>query len=101
MRGPRRVSFSPNSAFQFDQRAYFPVPTWHHPGHGAQRRGWEERSHAQQREHGEHRTFPAASTVASWPLVGLRPALSLLALLEAIAVAVHFEDVDVVGQPVE
>jgi len=34
------------------------------PGHGAQRRGWEERSHAQQREHGEHRTFPAVSTVA-------------------------------------
>jgi hypothetical protein len=34
------------------------------PGHGAQRRGWEERSHAQHREHGEHRTFPAVSTVA-------------------------------------
>jgi len=33
-------------------------------GRGAQRRGWEERSHAQQREHGEHRTFPAVSTVA-------------------------------------
>jgi hypothetical protein len=32
--------------------------------HGAQRRGWEERSHAQHREHGEHRTFPAVSTVA-------------------------------------
>jgi hypothetical protein len=31
----------------------------------------------------------------------LRPTLALLALLEAIAVAVHFEDVDVVGQPVE
>src|SRR5712664_2159324 len=28
-------------------------------------------------------------------------ALALLALCEAIAVAVHFEDVDVVGQPVE
>jgi hypothetical protein len=27
-------------------------------------RGWEERSHAQQREHGEHRTFRAVSTVA-------------------------------------
>ncbi len=53
-----------NSAFQFDQRACFPVPTWHRPGHGAQRRGWEERSHAQQREHGEHRTFPVVSTVA-------------------------------------
>ena len=31
----------------------------------------------------------------------LRPALTLLALLEAIAVAVHFEDVDVVGEPIE
>ena len=31
---------------------------------GAQRRGWEARSHAQQGEHGEHRTFPAVSTVA-------------------------------------
>src|SRR6266446_10883467 len=28
-------------------------------------------------------------------------ALALLALLEAIAVAVHFEDIDVVGQPIE
>jgi hypothetical protein len=44
--------------------ACFPVPTWHHVGHGAQRRGWEERSHAQHREHGEHRTFPVVSTVA-------------------------------------
>ena len=33
-------------------------------GDGAQRRGWEERSHAQHREHGEHRTFPVVSTVA-------------------------------------
>jgi hypothetical protein len=33
-------------------------------GRGAQLRGWEARSHAQQREHGEHRTFPAVSTVA-------------------------------------
>ena len=31
----------------------------------------------------------------------LRLALALLALFEAIAVAVHFEDVDVVGQPIE
>src|SRR6266478_6441875 len=31
----------------------------------------------------------------------LRVALALLALFEAIAVAVHFEDMDVVGQPVE
>src|SRR5271154_6952740 len=42
----------------------------------------------------EHRGRPAAGRV-------LRPALSLLALLEAIAVAVHFEDVDVVCQPIE
>jgi len=54
----------PNSAFQFDRCACFPVPTWHRPGRGAQRRGWEERSHAQHREHGEHRTFPVVSTVA-------------------------------------
>jgi hypothetical protein len=33
--------------------------------------------------------------------VGLCPALALLALLEAIAVAVHFEDMDMVGQPIE
>src|SRR5215813_13010409 len=32
---------------------------------------------------------------------GLRQALALLALFEAIAVAVHFEDVDVVGEPIE
>src|SRR5437588_2409615 len=31
----------------------------------------------------------------------LWPALASLALFEPIAVAVHFEDVDVVGQPVE
>src|SRR5277367_4464340 len=31
----------------------------------------------------------------------LHPTLALLALLEAIAVAVHFEDVDVVCQPIE
>src|SRR5262249_23145554 len=72
------------------------------PGRGAQRRGWEERSHAQHREHGEHRTFPAVSPVAGGPPAGLlRLALALLALFEAIAVAVHFEDVDVVGQPIE
>jgi hypothetical protein len=38
-------------------------------GRGAQRRGWEERSHAHPGldpgEHGEHRIFRAASTVAS------------------------------------
>jgi len=40
-------------------------PDRHPPRHGAQRRGWEEQSHAQYREHGEHRTFPAVSTVSS------------------------------------
>src|SRR6267378_7636363 len=42
----------------------------------------------------EHRGRLTASRV-------LRLALALLALFEAIAVAVHFEDVDMVGQPVE
>src|SRR5271166_2126692 len=44
----------------------------------------------------EHRGRLTASRVL---LLGL--ALALLALFEAIAVAVHFEDVDVVGQPIE
>ena len=39
--------------------------------------------------------------MAGRPAVGLRPILSLLALLEAAAVAVHFEDVDVAGQPID
>jgi hypothetical protein len=64
MRGTRSIGVSPNSAFQFDRLACFPIPYAAHPGHGAQRRGWEEPSHAQHREHGEHRTFPAVSTVA-------------------------------------
>ena len=29
--------------------ACFPVPTWQRPSHGAQRRGWEERSHPEPR----------------------------------------------------
>ena len=41
------------------------------------------------------------STVAGSLPVGLHPALALLALFKAIAVAVHFKDVDVVGQPIE
>jgi len=32
---------------------------------------------------------------------GLHPPLALLALFETIAVAIHFEDVDVVGEPIE
>jgi hypothetical protein len=47
------------------------------PGRGAQRRGWEERSHAQARpwprehgEDGEHRTFPEVSSVARLTVVG-------------------------------
>jgi hypothetical protein len=51
-------------------RARFPVPTWYRAGHGAQRRGWEARSHAQHREHGEHRTFPGVSPVAGWKPTG-------------------------------
>ena len=42
----------------------------------------------------EHRGRLVASRV-------LRLALALLALFEAVTVAVHFEDVDVVGQPIE
>src|SRR6516164_5695176 len=42
----------------------------------------------------EHRGRLTASRV-------LRPALALLALFEAIAIAVHLEDVDVVCQPIE
>src|SRR5947209_10122497 len=42
----------------------------------------------------EHRGRLTASRV-------LRLALALLALFEAIAVAVHFEDMDVVGEPIE
>ena len=57
-------SGSRSSAFQFDQLGLLSRPDLASPGRGAQRRGWEERSHAQHREHGEHRTFPAASTVA-------------------------------------
>jgi hypothetical protein len=51
------------------------------PGRGAQRRGWEERSHPEPRasagprprehgEDGEHRTFPEVSTVARLTVVG-------------------------------
>ena len=41
------------------------------------------------------------STVASSLPIGLHSALALLALFEAIAVAVHFQDVDMVGQSIE
>jgi hypothetical protein len=63
-------SVSVNSAFQFDQMSLLSRPDLGSLGHGAQRRGWEERSHAQHREHGEHRTFRAASTVADWSPAG-------------------------------
>jgi hypothetical protein len=55
------------AAFLFDWRACFPAPTSRRRGRGAQRRGWEERSHPEPRaaalarehgEDGEHRTFP-------------------------------------------
>src|SRR4029077_18755345 len=89
-------------ALQFDQMSLLSRPDLAYPGHGAQRRGWEEQSHAQPRRawrapdlpHSEHRGRLTANRI-------LRPALALLALLEAIAVAVHFEDVDVVCQPIE
>src|SRR5262245_66464793 len=45
--------------------------------------------------------FPAVSTVARSRQSGLHPALALLALFEAVTVAVHLEDVDVVGQAIE
>jgi hypothetical protein len=99
MRGAGSSRVTLNPAFRFDQRGCFPVPTWHRPAHGAQGRGWEERSHAQHREapdlpRSEHRGRLTASRV-------LRLAPALLALFESIAVAVHFEAVDVVGQPIE
>jgi putative transposase len=65
-----------NFAFQFDRRACFSVPIWQRPSHGAQRRRWEEQSHAQSAlahehgEDGERRTFSAVSTVAHSPPVG-------------------------------
>jgi hypothetical protein len=39
----------------------FPVPAWDIQSHGAERRGWEERSaplRASMAKDGEHRTFP-------------------------------------------
>ena len=38
-----------NPAFRFDRQTCFPVPTWQCPRRGAQRRGWEERSHPEPR----------------------------------------------------
>jgi hypothetical protein len=63
---------SRGTARQGDAKLRFPVrlisllsrPDLATDGRGAQRRGWKARSHAQQYEHGEHRTFPVASTVA-------------------------------------
>jgi hypothetical protein len=40
-------SLTPNSAFQFDPMSLLSRPDLGSLGHGAQRRGWEERSHAQ------------------------------------------------------
>jgi hypothetical protein len=98
----RRVA-SCNAAFPVRLISLLSHPDLGTDGRGAQRRGWEDQSHAQHREHGEHRTFPAVSTVGRLTAsrVSLRLALALLALFEAIAVAVHFEDVDVVCQPIE
>ena len=57
--GPRNSQLSGSI-----KRACFPVPTWGPLAAARSVGDWEERSHAQHREHGEHRTFPAASTVA-------------------------------------
>ncbi len=64
MRGTSFNQRHPERSFPVRPMSLLSRPDLAHPGHGAQRRGWEERSHAQHREHGEHRTFPAASTVA-------------------------------------
>ena len=45
----RHADNTATRTFQFDRRAGFPAPTWQRPGHGAQRRRWEERSHPQSR----------------------------------------------------
>jgi len=66
---PRSVA--PKLSFPVRSVSLLSRPDLASPGHGAQRRGWEERSHAQQREHGEHRTFPVVSTVARSLPVGL------------------------------
>jgi hypothetical protein len=48
-RGTRSSSLTLNSAFQFDPMSLLSRPDLGSLGHGAQRRGWEERSHAQRR----------------------------------------------------
>jgi hypothetical protein len=102
-RGTRLISVILNSAFQFDQMSLLSRPdlaTWW-PRRAAQGMGGAEPRAASRAwrapdlPRSEHRGRLTASRVF------LRLALALLALFEAIAVAVHFEDVDVVCQPVE
>jgi transposase InsO family protein len=62
-----------NPAFRFDRHTCFPAPTWQRLAaarSGGDGRSGATRSQAQHREDGEHRTFPAVSTVASSALVG-------------------------------
>jgi hypothetical protein len=68
-----------NPTFRFDRRACFPVPTLgnHSTACNAGDGGRAAtRSHAQRSEHGEdgeHRTFPAVSTLAHSPLSEVHP----------------------------
>jgi hypothetical protein len=41
----RQISITSNTAFQSMNEPCFSVPTWHHGGQGAQRKGWEKQSH--------------------------------------------------------
>ena len=51
------------------------------PSHGAQRRGWEEQSHAQYREHGAP-DLPHSEHRGKLTAAGSHPALAVLALFE-------------------
>ena len=70
------------SPFSCSAGAPFSRPGLTSSCHGAERRGWEERSHPQPRaarysehgEDGEHRTFPEASTMARSRSAALPPA---------------------------
>ena len=52
------------TAFRFDQRACFPVPTWQRPIHGAERRGLDREADQEERSHKQ----PSAtrSCVRAW-----------------------------------
>ena len=108
MAADARHSVTPNAAaFQFDLMSLLSRPDLATSLAMTRRssRGWEARSHAQH----------CASMASTGPFPAVRhrgraerrgrvlrcDAGGWLALLEAIAVAVHFEDVDVMCQPVE